>query len=293
MRALLLSLVLLLAAARAGAAIEAVDDAGRRVVLAEPARRIVSLAPHLTELLFAAGAGERVVGTGAYSDHPEAAKAIPRVGDSAQLDLERIVALKPQLIVVWHHGNSEQQIAKLARLGVPIYRAEARRYADISSTLLRLGRLAGSEPQARERAAAFDREVAQLRERYAGRPTLRVFYQIWHRPLLTINGQHLINEALALCGARNVFAKLLPLTPTVSEEAVVQADPDAIVTGSVDPTGPDNLDRWRRLKSLSATRKGNLLVVDPDTLHRQSDRIVIGTRGLCEQLDAARARSER
>lgn len=285
--------LLLVAAEGACAAqrgIEVADDTGRIVRLKAPARRIVSLAPHLTELLFAAGAGDAIAGTVEWSDHPPAAKRLPRVGDSAQLDLERVVASKPDLIVVWQSGNSAQQLARLATLGVPIYANDAQRLADIASTLRRLGRLAGTETQAEQRTAAFERALDELRTHYAGRRELRVFYQIWHRPLLTINARHMISEALALCGARNVFAQLRPLTPAIGEDAVVAADPDAIVTGSVDPQGPDNLDTWRRLPALRAVRLGNLIVTNPDTLHRQSERVIDGVRELCEKLDAARGR---
>jgi len=264
------------------------DDDGQTLVLPAPARRIVSLAPHLTELLFAIGAGERVVGAAAYSDHPPAARALPRIGDSALLDLERIVALKPDLIVVWRDGNSAQQLDRLATLKLPVYASQIRRLADIESTMRRLGALAGTAATADAAAERFAAAVTQLRATYAQRAPLRVFYQIWHRPLLTVNGQHLISEALQLCGASNVFADLKPLTPTVSEEAVLLADPDAIVTGSVDPNGPDNLDGWRRLNALRATRNGHLLVVNPDTLHRQSDRVLEGARELCEKLDGVR-----
>lgn len=284
---------LLLASLTASAAEVAVtDDAGRVVRLSAPARRIVSIAPHLTELLFGAGAGDRVVGAVAYSDHPEAAKAIPRIGDSAQLDLERIVALRPHLIVVWRDGNSPQQLQRLAELGIPIYASQTRGLAGIASTLRRLGALAGTEDTANAHAERLERDLASLRERYAGRRPLRVFYQIWHRPLLTINGRHLISEALGLCGASNVFAPLAALTPAVSEEAVIALDPDAIVTGSVVPGGSDdNLDAWRRLSALRAVRAGHLVVVDPDKLHRQSERIVAGVRELCDKLDAARGDS--
>lgn len=280
------------AAARA-AHVQVVDDSGAQVRLETPARRIISLAPHLTELLFSAGAGEQLVGVVAYSDHPQAARQLPRVGDSAQFDLERIVALKPELIVAWQSGNPPHQVQRLSALGIPVYRSEPRRLADISSTLRRLGTLAGSAERAQARANAFDRAVTELRTRYAGRPPLRVFYQIWHRPLLTVSGRHLISEALELCGAHNVYAPFDALTPTVDEEAVVALDPDAIVTGSVDPRGPDNLDGWRRLKSLRAVRRDNLVVVDPDTLHRQTERVVDGVRELCEKLDAVRARGLR
>ncbi|MDP3082973.1 MAG: cobalamin-binding protein, partial [Rubrivivax sp.] len=163
-----------------------------------------------------------------------------------------------------------------------------RRMAHIATTLRQLGALAGTPGPAQVRALALEGEVTALRARYAGRSELRVFYQIWHRPLLTVNGSHLISEALQLCGASNLFADLKPLTPTVSEEAVLEADPDAIVTGSVDPSGGDNLELWRRLKSLRASRNGALLVVNPDTLHRQSDRVVDGARELCDKLDAVR-----
>lgn len=271
--------------------IRVVDDSGAALVLRQPARRIISLAPHLTEQLFAVGAGDRVVGVVAYSDHPVQARALPRIGDSAQLDLERIVALRPDLIVAWDSGNAAPQLLRLAALGLTIYRSEARTFADISSTLRRLGQLTDQDSIARNRADAFDAGIASLRERYAGRRELSVFYQIWHQPLLTVNGSHLISQALTLCGARNVFADLRALTPSVSEEAVLVANPQAIVTGSVDPTGPDNLDRWRERKGLRAQALGNLIVVNPDTLHRASDRIVEGVAELCEKLDAARVRS--
>lgn len=272
------------------AAVSAKDDSGATLTLPRPAQRIVSLAPHLTELLFAAGAGASVVGVGAFADYPEAAKKLPQVGDSAMLDLERIVALKPDLLVVWRDGNSPQQLAKLATLGIPVYASELGTLADIASTLRRLGRLAGSEAAAEARAAAFEQRLHALRERYAGRSPLRLFYQVWPRPLLTFNDRHLVIQGLALCGAKNVFGALAPLVPTVSEEAVVAADPDVIVTGLNGRDAPDGLDGWRRFTRLKAVRTGALIAVDPDTLHRSSDRIVDGLDQLCARLDAVRAR---
>jgi len=283
-------LLLLVLALPARADVNVRDDAGASLTLARPAQRIVSLAPHLTELLFAAGAGAQVVGVGAYSDYPPAAAALPQVGDSALLDLERIVALRPDLLVVWRDGNSPLQLQRLATLGIPIYASELSSLADIAGTLRRFGRLAGTERAAEARAAAFERALAELRVRYAGRRELRVFYQIWPRPLLTVNDRHPISEALRLCGARNVFGGLAPLTPTVAEEAVVALDPDAIVTGRVGASSDDPLELWRRLKTLRATRQGALLTVDADTLHRSSDRIVGGVRELCEKLETVRMR---
>ena len=284
--------VLLLAiacAAPARAELRVHDIDGQTVVLAQPARRIVSLAPHLTELLFAIGAGDRVVGTVEYSDFPAAARQLPRVGDSALLDLERIAALQPDLVLVWRHGNSPQQLQRLAALQLPTYAHEARALADISRALRDLGLLTGRQADAAQRADAFDRAVLELRARYAGRPRLRVFYQVWPQPLITLNREHLISQMLDLCGADNVFAAQRLLTPTVTEEAVLLADPDAIVTGWIAAYGGAPLQSWQRLTALRAVRQGQLLTVNPDLLHRQSDRVILGARELCEKLDAARA----
>jgi len=268
--------------------VQVLDIDGRPVRLAAPAQRVVSLAPHLTELMFAIGAGDRVVGTVDYADFPAAAKRVPRVGDSALLDLERIVALQPDLVLVWRHGNPPQQLQRLSTLHLPVYASEARTLADISRTLRDLGVLAGTQPLAEQRAQRFDAAVSALRARYAGRRRIQVFYQIWYPPLITINGEHLISQVLELCGAHNVFAGQRLLTPTVTEEAVLLADPDAIVAGWSDSYGPTPLDRWHRLSALRAVRQHHLLQVDPDLLHRQSDRVLLGARELCDKLDAVR-----
>jgi len=278
----------LVGALQAHAAVQVFDVGGDVVTLPTPARRVVSLALHLTELMFAIGAGDRVVGTVDYSDFPDAARRVPRVGDSALLDLERIVALRPDLLLVWQHGNSPQQLARLAALGVPTYASEARTLADIARTLRDLGVLTAHSEQAQQRANDFDAAVAALRARYAQRRRVEVFYQIWNQPLITINGEHLISQVLDLCGAHNVFAAQRLLTPTVSEEAVLLADPDAIVAGWSDSYGEAPLATWRRLRTLRAVRHGHLLQVDPDLLHRQSDRVLLGAQQLCTTLDAVR-----
>jgi iron complex transport system substrate-binding protein len=267
------------------AEVRVVDDAGDTLVLPAPARRIVSIAPHLTELLFAAGAGDRVVAVSEWSDHPAAAKALPRIGDAVRLDLERIVALRPDLVVVWANGSAPPQLARLRAAGLPVFASAGRDLAHIATTLRSFGRLAGTEAAAEARAAAFEAELAALRATYAGRRPLRVAYQIWSEPLMTVNGQHPISEALALCGARNVFADLPQPVPQVDAEAVVAARPDAIVTGRLPAGRPDGLDRWRGLRTLQGTA---LLTVNPDTLHRATDRMAAGVRELCEVLDRVR-----
>ena len=208
-----LSLLLAAFTLAAAAEIRLTDDAGRKVILKQPARRIISLAPHLTELLFAAGAGGQTVGTVEFSDYPRAAQAIARIGDSAQLDLERIVALKPDLVVVWQNGNAQRQLEKLLSLGIPVFYNEPRRLPDIARAIEQLGRLAGTEAVALPAAREFRAREAELRARYAGRAPVTVFFQIWDRPLLTVNGGHVISVVIQLCGWHNVFAGLKPLTP--------------------------------------------------------------------------------
>lgn len=274
----------------AAAEIRVVDDDGQTIALRQPARRIISLAPHVTELLFAAGAGARIVGTSRYSDYPPAALAIPRIGDSFTLDSERILGLKPDLVIVWLHGNSAGQLEQLRRLGLPVFSSEPRRLADISGTLRRFGILSGTEGTAEPAAAAFDQRVATLRARYAGQSAVPVFYQVAERPLLTINGKHLIDDVLRLCGGQNIFSGLKALTPMVSPEAVLAANPEAIVTAGGEPGSETGFTTWTRLPSLLATRRHNFILLHSDTISRQSDRILDGGETLCIQLEQVRAR---
>ncbi|MEO5766406.1 MAG: cobalamin-binding protein [Casimicrobiaceae bacterium] len=274
------------------AAISVVDDTGATVALAAPARRIVSLAPHVTELLFAAGAGARIVGAVDFSDYPEAAKSIPRVGSSTLLDMERIVALKPDLVVVWRSGTTPARVDALRALGIPIYFDEPHTFAGIARTLVRLGTLAGTEPEGRRAADALSARAAALRQRYANRRPVSLFWQIWARPLLTVNRDHVIGDAIRTCGGINVFADLAPLVPAVSVEAVVAADPEAIITTGDDASAAkdDGLAQWRALPRLRATQRGSLITLDAETIHRPSPRVLDGAAALCEQLDAVRAR---
>jgi len=267
------------------------DDRGVPVSLGAPARRMVSLAPHITELLFAAGAGDAVVGTVDYSDYPDAARRIARVGSVHALDLERVLSLRPDLIVVWLHGSPQRQLERLALLGVPIYYSEPRRLEDVASTIERFGRLAGTEQAAERAAAAYRARLAALRARYAGRAPVEVFFQVWNQPLLTVNDSQLISDVLRLCGGRNVFGSLAALVPAVSVEAVLAANPQAIVMASA---GAENDARafalWRAWPRLAAVADGGLFAVDADTISRQTPRIVDAAQTVCEGLDAVRAR---
>jgi iron complex transport system substrate-binding protein len=267
-------------------ALEVVDDSGKLITLDAPAQRIISLAPHVTEQLFAIGAGEKIVGAVDYSDYPEAAKALPRVGGYSRLDLEQILALKPDLIVGWQSGNNTQQLERLETLGLTLYRSEPRHLDDIAEGMVRLSMLTGTQPQADKQAALFRNKVAELRVTAQGRSPRSVFYQIWNRPLMTVNGEHLINEVITLCGGRNIFAELPVLTPIVSEEAVIAADPEIIIASGMGQERPEWLDEWRRWPQLNAVKSERLYVINPSIIQRATPRLLKGAEVMCRQLAA-------
>ena len=284
----------LLASPCVHAAITVTDDAGQTVTLAQPARRIVSLAPHVTELIYAAGGGDRIVGTVSYSDYPPQARDIPRVGDNKALDLERIAALKPDLIVVWRHGNAQKQTDRLRALGMPLFYSEPRRLESIPENLERLGTLMGTEAVATQAAADFRQQVSALRKTYSDRPPVTVFYQVWQQPLMTLNGQHLVSDLLTLCGGRNLFAKEAPLVPTVSVEAVVAGNPEVMLTAGMGATRPDkplaDFSMWEKWKQVTAVARNNLFIVDGDLVNRAGPRVVKGAAEICKDLEVARGR---
>ncbi|WP_035877077.1 cobalamin-binding protein [Cupriavidus sp. amp6] len=284
----------LLAAPSAQAAVSVVDDAGQTITLAQPARRVVSLAPHVTEMIFAAGGGDRIVGTVHYSDYPPQARDIPRVGDNKALDLERIAALKPDLIVVWRHGNAQKQTDRLRALGLPLFYSEPRKLASIPENLEKLGTLLGTATTARRAADNFRQQVETLRKTYATRPPVTVFYQVWQQPLMTLNGQHLVSDMLALCGGRNLFGAETPLVPTVSVEAVVAGNPEAMLTAGMGATRSDqplpDYAMWQRWKQITAVARNNLFVIDGDLVNRAGPRVVQGIEQICKDLDVARSR---
>lgn len=282
------SLLLALTMLPASAEIIATDVSGTTVRLAAPARRIVSLAPHMTELLFAAGAGSGVVGNVEYGDYPPAAKAVARVGGAATLDLEAIVALKPDLVYGWESGNAPAALARLRSMGLTVFISETHRIEDIAGELERIGRLAGTEALAGPAAKAFRERYARLAARYSGRPPVTVFYQIWKQPLMTVNREQIISDAIRLCGGRNVFAQLPILAPTVTVEAVIAANPEVIVASGMDQSRPEWLDDWRRWHSLVAVARNNLYFIPPELIQRHTPRILDGAERLCGQLEAVR-----
>ena len=272
----------------ATAAVEVVDDLARTVRLEQAARRIVALSPHVTELLFAAGAGDRVVAVSDYSDWPPAARELPRVGGGAGLNLEAIVALRPDLVVAWASGNARSTLERLERFGIPVFYSEPPDIDGIARNLLALGRLAGTGRRASDAARAFREGVAELRARYAGRRPVTAFYQIWEQPLMTVNDRHMISHWLRLCGARNIFADLPELAASVDLEAVLEVDPEVLLAGRHPGKATDWTARWRQWPRLRAVRSGHLYTLPAETFERQTPRALEAARELCADIDAAR-----
>lgn len=271
----------------AHAAVTVKDDAGNSVTVARPAQRIISMAPHITELLFAAGGGERVVGVMNYSDYPEAAKRIPQVGSNANIDMEHVLALRPDLLVVWKSGNTARQLEQLKSLGIPIFYSDPQKLEEVATSLTRLGQLMDTGPAAQKAAQDYRQRIARLSATYAQRSTVRVFYQIWEKPIFTLSGEHIVSDAIRVCGGQNVFSALKVAAPTVSTEAVLQENPEAIVGGEKHDAEA-GINIWKQYKGMQAVQRGNLFMIDSETLVRATPRIADGVAMLCERLEAAR-----
>ncbi len=271
------------------------DDAGGRVQLQRPAQRIVSLAPGLTELIFSIGAGSRLVGVDRFSDYPPAARELPRVGSATHVDFERLLAARPDLVLLWQSGSPQRLIARLRATGIAVYVSEPKHLDDIALTMERLGRLTGHEPAARAAADEFRRRQENLGSEFGRRQPLSVFYQVWGDPLITVNGTQFISEVISLCGGVNVFAGLANSAPRVSVESVLARDPQVMVAGRT--SGDDApLARWRVWPQLRAVRNRHLFYVPADLLQRPSARLLDGARLLCEQMhgiDASKATAHR
>lgn len=274
-----------LARAAAPAALLAVDDDQRTLALAAPAQRIVSLAPGATAMLFAAGAGGRVVGVSAYSDEPEAARALPRVGDSHRYDLERILALRPDVVVVWSGGMAAAQIEHLERQGLRVYRHRLRRLDDIGPSLVRLGILAGTADAARAAAASAGQRLAALRRRYATGGGHRLLIQVWDQPLYTVGGAELLSDVISTCGETNIYADLPDAGPAVSLESVLERNPEVILTlGSDAASAAAWAARWQAYPSLAAVRAGQVLAWSDPRLSRLGPSMIDAAEALCRAL---------
>ena len=255
---------------------------------AAPPQRIVSLAPHLTELAFTAGAGERIVATVEYSNHPDAARSIPRIGDAFRVDLERLLAVRPDVVLVWDSGTPAPTVERIRALNLSVVSFQTHRLEHVALVLREIGRLAGTSEVAERAAADYERSIRELRERYRDRTTVSVFIEVDDRPLYTVNGRHIMSEILELCGGRNVFADLNALAPAIGIEAVIAANPQAII--STDDTVTDAAAVWSRWRHIEAVRTGNVYTLRSDDIARATTRLTVAAEAVCNTLDTARQR---
>ncbi len=265
------------------------DDTGQEVRLKGPAKRIITLAPHAAESLFAAGAGDKLVGTVDYSDYPPEAKKLPRVGGYSRIDLEAVAALKPDLVMAWESGNNMTQVDKLKALGLTVYVSQPNTIENIADQLEKMGRLAGTEAAANAAAERFRKRLEAIRAANAGKPKVRVFYQIWTSPLMTVGGPQIISDAIKICGGENVFGQLKQMAPNVTVEAVLEADPEAIIATGMGDAKPEWLHDWDKWTRMTAVKRNNLFHINPDIMQRHTPRILDGTEKLCAHLDVARS----
>jgi iron complex transport system substrate-binding protein len=269
------------------AALVVPDDTGHTVTLPAVPTRIISLAPGATEMLFAAGAGKHVIATVEYSDEPAAAKQVPRIGDVVAIDMEKLVALRPEVAVVWPGGGNPAQIEEISRMGIPLYRQQVNTLADLAGSLRRLGALAGTSDAAERAARDVEVRLATLAHTYDNGRHPTVLLEVWNHPIYTVGGTHLMSDALKICGARNVFGDLREFGPVIDVEAVVARNPDIIVAAAPPGAGPDWLADWKRFTTLRAVRAGNLIAVEDPRLVRMGPSIVDATESLCKVLAKA------
>lgn len=269
-------------------ALAVIDDTGKVINLPQPAKRIVSLAPYLTELIFTAGAGNEVLATSTASNWPPQATNLPRISDDRSIDFERLVKLKPDLILLWHSGTATAMRARAQALGIPVFLSEPRTFEDVATTIERLGVLTDNVKTAQIKANEVRHEASKLAYRYAKKSPVSVFYQVWPRPLMTLNGQHFISHIIRLCGGENIFSKSKISVPIVDIEAVVTANPEVILTTKSNQHPPLDFSTWQHLPQMTATQNGAFVALDPDLLTRPTPRALLATYQLCKVLDTVR-----
>lgn len=282
-RLILAAVLLSCSAVGSAAEILLVQANGSKMSLAAPATRIVTLSPHLAELVFAAGAGDQLIATVEYSDYPEAAADIPRIGDAFRLDSERVMALRPDLVIAWDSGNPRPAIDQLRSLGLPVWSVEIREPMEIADTLETIGLATGHETTARLAAENIRTRLANLSIDYGNAAQRRYFYQVGAKPLFTINGDHLISKGLQLCGGLNIFDQEPGLAFQVGYESVIVADPDALFA-------PDNENRsnplsaWLEWPTLYAVQQDALFLLPADAVSRASPRFFDALELACKLL---------
>lgn len=286
MRSLMIVLSLLATAVNASV-ITVQDDSGKTISLQQPAKRVIALAPHVVEVVYAVGGGDQLVGAVSYSDYPEAAKQVPRVGSYQNFSHESILRLQPDLIIGWASGNGDARLQKIEELGLTVYRGEPKTLAGVAKSMRDIGLLLGNKDQGRA-AQNYEATLKNLAATYRGKKPVSVFYQVWNQPLQTLNGEQLISKVIELCGGSNVFANEPVIAPKISVESVLRADPQTIIASGMDIERPEWLDEWLAWPQLQAVKNQQLYFIPPDIIQRHTPRVLEGAAIMCEQLDRAR-----
>jgi iron complex transport system substrate-binding protein len=271
--------------------IKVIDFTGKTVSLDKPAQRIVALAPHVVENVFSAGAGDQLVGVVEWSNFPQQATKLPIVGGYEKTNHERIIELEPDLIIAWESGNSRSSVDRLAELGFTIYIDQPDSLADVAKSIRDIGALAGVQATANKVADDYLEQLAQTKSDYANSSKVSAFYQVWNKPLQSINGKHIISDAIEICGGTNIYADEFAVAPIINIESVLERDPSAIIASGMSSGRPEWLDDWKKWPSLTAVQKGNLFFVNPDHLQRHTVRLLLGMKEVCRQLDLVRAKA--
>jgi len=269
-------------------ALTAIDDAGQEVTLSAPAKRIVSLAPHLTELAFAAGAGNRVVAVSTASNWPPIARTLPKVSDDRGVDFELLMKRKPDLVLLWKSGTPVQTIARIQALGIPVWQSEPGNFEQVAANIEGIGVLAGSPAKAKRVADVLRAQVRQLKAQQVGKAPVRVFYQVWSQPLMTLNRQHFISSLIGLCGGENIFAQADLLVPTVTMESVVAANPEVILSAQDSEQERVDFSMWKKFPQLAVTRNNGFVTIEGNLLSRPTPRALLAVSQLCTALDRVR-----
>lgn len=275
----------------ANATIDLPQANGETLSLSAPATRIITLAPNLAELVFAAGAGDHLQAVVEYSDFPAAVLQIPRIGDAFRIDLERIIELQPDLVIAWKTGNPQAALQKLEKLGINVWQMEITRPEEIADAVEIISLAAGTQAHGQAVAQQLRNKLSALSKENAGKTPVVFFYQIAPRPLYTVNGRHIISRSMEICGGQNVFADLQALAPQVSRESVILANPQVMIAPEI--TGePPALHVWEDWPHLQAVQNRAMLYLPADDISRAAPRLLDGIELACKLLDEVRENKE-
>lgn len=274
--------------------VSVIDDQNRTISLPRPALRAITLSPHATELVYAAGAGTHLAGTVDSSNYPANAQALPRIGDGLHPDPERIVALQPDLLIAWLPAQAESLARPLAQLGTPLFYSNPAGLDSLPNAIVTLGRLFGTEETATRNATALQQRLDTLRSRYRDAPPVRVFILVGSEPLYTLNGAHIISQAVELCGGINIFSTAPAAAPQVSPEAVLRAQPDIVLMstqGLAALHGSRDIPS-RHSDATTTLYGGQVMALDADLLYRPGPRLVDAAEQICQRLENIRANEQ-